>query len=206
LQAVVSGQLRIGDLTSWRRSRGLVQIPTEGPRHFEGPCGTTHYNPESPGFDRQGFPRDSYAHPTTACAFMAIVQDWKKNHCRPADAGCRVFWGDISHPTTTSYNGHSTGGHGHGNCIDIRPMRKGAAANAPLYYSSRDYDRDMTRKFIELAKSKGADTVLFNDPQIATGRAGGHDNHMHLCIKPGPKSNETCRKFKYDPNVCEKGS
>lgn len=207
LQAVVAGQTRVGDLSSWRRSqRGFIQIPTEGPDDTVGPCGSTHYLPYSPGKDQIGKPIDNYADPTTACAFMSSLQEWKKNHCKPADAGCKIMWGDISHPNNLRLPPHSTGGHGHGNCIDIRPLRTGnRAINAGLNFNSADYDRTATRLMVEVFRRNGADTILFNDPEINTSRAGGHSNHLHVCFKPGPRTREACRNFRYDANVCEGG-
>lgn len=195
LQAVVKGQLRIGDLSSWRRNRGLVQLPTRGERGNIGPCGSFHYNPDRN--KKTGEVVDNYASPLTACAFMSLLQDWKKR-CPDSQQGCRVAWGDISHKTALRFNGHST--HTHGNCIDIRPMRKGGFDNAPLVYQNSD--RDTTAAFIRLAKAKGASPVLYNDPKAGGAYSSGHHNHMHICFHSNKKTRDVCANYKYDANVC----
>lgn len=196
LQALVRGQMRMGDLTTWKRSRGLVEVPTKGSRGNIGPCGSFHYNP---GKDKKGV-TDSYANPTTACAFMSLLQDWKKK-C-PSNGGCRVAWGDISHRDHAHFPPHST--HRDGTCIDIRPMRKGRFVDNGLTYG--DSDRGTTKSFIELAKSKGANLIYYNDPRTQGGvvrEMGGHSNHMHVCLAPNKKTKEVCQNYKYDPKVCE---
>ncbi len=193
LQAVVTGRARAGDLSSWRRSRGLVQVPTRGDRGNIGPCGSFHYNPDR---GPNGLV-DNYAAPITACAFMSLLQDWKKK-CPDSQAGCRVAWGDISHATKSRFNGHSS--HTHGNCIDIRPMRRGRFDNAPLVYQNSD--RNTTAEFIRMARAKGGSPILYNDPQAGAKYSSGHHNHMHICFHNNKKTKETCANYRYDANVC----
>lgn len=195
LQAVVKGQLRMNDLTSWNRNRGLVQLPTRGERGNIGPCGSFHYNPDRN--KKTGELMDNYANPLTACVFMSLLQDWKKR-CPDSQKGCRVAWGDISHKTALRFNGHSS--HTHGNCIDIRPMRKGGFDNAPLVYQNSD--RETTAAFIQMAKEKGASPVYYNDPKGGGSYSSGHHNHMHICFHSNKKTRDVCANYKYDAAVC----
>lgn len=173
--------------------RGLIQVPLQGNKGNIGPCGSFHYNPDSP----KGI--DAYANPTTACAFTAFLQDWKKTEC-PSGAGCRLSWGDISHKSKARFNGHRS--HTDGHCIDIRPMRSGAFTGTPLTYTDPGYDRAKMKRMIAKMKEFGADTMYFNDKQCGTRYASGHHNHIHVCFKPGPKTREACDNLTIDPNVC----
>lgn len=203
--------------------RGLVQMPLEGASGSIGPCGSVHYNPDKP----KGV--DAYANPLTACAFMSVLQDWKKNSCPDNSRGCRVAWGDISHKTSAKFNGHAT--HTDGQCIDIRPLRKGSFENAGLcafqmvkttkWVRSKGrkvkvsawvcpssgtpaggYDRAKTTELITALKKAGGSNVYFNDTATGGGKMSGHSNHIHVCFKNTPQTKETCDKFVPDVNVC----
>lgn len=181
-------------------NRGLVQIPLMGSR---GPCGSLNYNPDMGPVN----PKYVYANPLTACVFTSVLQEWKKNVCPSRDAGCRIAFGDISHKTDAGFmNRHNT--HTDGYCIDIRPMRKGGFENAPLWYTNADYDRDMMRKLVATLRQHGGSNIYFNDPKIrresngAVQRAGGHDNHIHVCFKNNATTRKACNNLKVDPNVC----
>lgn len=174
-------------------NRGLIQMPLVGKGNI-GPCGSFHYSPDQP------VGVDAYTNPLTACVLTSAMQDWKKNVCKD-QAGCTMSWGDISHRTDPGFGGVHVS-HTDGQCIDIRPMRKGGFVNGGLTYGSRDYDRDMTKKMIDMFREKGATTVIFNDPKIAANRVSGHDNHVHVCIKDNKKSQETCNNLQVDPAVC----
>lgn len=194
-------------------NRGLVQFPTKGDRANIGFCGSHHYLPDLAG---PGKPVDNYANPVTACVLMALMQKWKKDFCPNSQSGCRIQWGDISHKTRKIFNTHKT--HKQGHCIDFRPFRRGGFADSPMTHGEGSYDRLMTAKFIQLAKSMGADVILFNDPELrprsisvkvgrktikktvmpklfgdrdlGVRRANGHDNHLHICYNQGgPGSN-----------------
>jgi hypothetical protein len=140
LQDVVSGVRSMGNLSSWRKARGMVQIPTGGSSGHIGPCGTFHYNPNSPA-PVNGKLVDNYANPTTACVMMAIAQEWKSRY-PSTSSGKRFAWGDISHPTLSRFNRHKS--HTDGNCFDMRPMRKGAFKDEGLEYGWSNYDRAAT--------------------------------------------------------------
>jgi len=195
LQALVNGRLRIGDLTSWRKNRGLVQIPTKGNLGNIGPCGTFHYSPDR---GRGGELIDNWASPTSACAMMSVFQDWKRR-CPSNQSGCRIAWGDISHKTDPGFGGtHRT--HTQGHCWDIRPMRRGGFENSGLNYPQSD--RKTTADFVRLLKSKGGSPIYYNDPQAGASSMSGHSNHIHVCFHPNKKTKDVCNSFKYDPAIC----
>jgi hypothetical protein len=181
-------------------NRGLLQFPVVGNR---GPCGSFNYNP------RGGTPNPNhiYINPLTACVFTSVLQDWKKNTCPSHRAGCRVAFGHISHKSDPSFGGaHKT--HTDGYCIDIRPMREGSFENAGLTYRSGDYDRDMMLKLVSKLRKAGGSNIYFNDPKVrsansgAVKKAGGHDNHIHVCFKNNERTRDTCNNLTVDPNVC----
>lgn len=178
--------------------RGLIQMPLLGNRGNIGPCGSFHYNPDQP------VGVDAYANPVTACAFTAFLQDWKKNECPDREGGCRIAWGNISHRTQIGYKRgvwpHRT--HTDGHCIDVRPARSGAFADSPMTWRQRGYDRETMKKMIAKMKDYGADTMYFNDRACGTAYASGHDNHLHVCFKPGPKTRAACDNLVIDPQTC----
>lgn len=174
--------------------RGLLQIPLIGERGNIGPCGSHHYRPDRPvGID-------AYASPVMACAFTSFLQDWKKTQCSGEEAGCRIAWGDISHRTQPRFGGHVS--HTDGHCVDLRPLRRGAFADAPMTHRQSGYDAEKTRAMIQMLKEKGADVVLFNDRRAGGDYSPGHDNHVHVCFRPNPKAIDTCQNFQLDPNIC----
>lgn len=194
LQALVSGS-RAADMASWKRSRGLVQIPTRGSLGNLGPCGSHHYSPDLD--KRTGEVLDNYAAPIAACAFMSVLQDWKKR-CPNSQSGCRVAWGDISHKTKRKFNKHQT--HTDGNCIDIRPMRRGKFDDEPLFYQKSD--RGTTIEFINMLRDKGGTKIIYDDPQAGAIRNRSHANHIHVCFHNNQKTKNTCANYKYDPEIC----
>ncbi|MFN3455464.1 MAG: hypothetical protein ACK41T_10935 [Pseudobdellovibrio sp.] len=181
-------------------SRGLISMPVIGKN--AGFCGSNRYNPDS----LNDLTVDTYAAPHTACAMVAMVQEWKKTHCPNNDDGCRFSWGDISHRTKPRWDGHNS--HTDGECIDIRPMRKGSFSNLGLTWKQSQYDQDTTKKFIEFAKGLGATEIYFNDPKVINDSSlgvkhiGGHDNHVHLCFRKNDKVKKTCNELKVDKNIC----
>lgn len=177
--------------TDYKCNRGLIQMPLVGAN--AGFCGTHHYYPDRP------YGIDAYTNPLTACALTALAQEWKKNYCKNR-SGCTLQWGDISHRTKVRFPPHVT--HTDGTCVDIRPMRSGGFSDSGITYGSRGYDRAKTNQFIKLAKSMGASLVIYNDPKISARRAGGHNNHIHLCFNNNPSSRKTCNNLKVDPETC----
>lgn len=183
-----------------RTSRGLVQIPLRGNR---GPCGSFFYNASPHHIKNEN---RVFANPLSACVLTSVMQDWKKKVCPSRDAGCRFSFGDISHPTDPSFmRKHST--HTDGYCVDIRPPRKGDFSNSGMSYKWGGYDRNMMRKLTSLVKKAGGSNIYFNDPVIrkeykGIKRAGGHDNHIHVCFKDNATTRATCDNLKVDPEVC----
>lgn len=207
LQSLVNGA-RIADIVSWKRHRGLVQIPTKGDKGNIGPCGTFHYSPDRGARNEL---IDNWASPLSACVMMSVFQDWKKR-CPSTQAGCRIAWGDISHKTDPGFGGvHST--HTQGHCWDIRPMRRGAFDNQGLEYP--ESDSKTTGEFVKMLYDKGATLIYYNDPKVKASRMGNHDNHIHVCIHPNVatrKGNvknkqaiDACNAYKYDPKICGPG-
>jgi hypothetical protein len=183
-------------VSKWKKNkdkRGLVQIPVLGSIGNIGPCGSHHYNPDSP----PGI--DAYVTPFAGCMMTAMMQKWKKDFC-PTRSGCTLQWGDASHGTKNRFPPHRT--HRDGTCVDIRPMRKGGFSDTPLKYKDGGYDRDTTKKLVSLAQSMGASLVIFNDPKIKLKRAGGHNNHLHICFTPNEVSEKECKNLRINANTC----
>lgn len=181
------------------KDRTIYRFPKLPGESFYAPCGSFHYNPDSPDWI------DAYAHPQTACSLLALVQKWKGSFCPSSEEGCRLAWGDISHITDKYFSGHKT--HTHGYCIDLRPFRKGPFRNAPLWYTDPEYDQATTRKFLKLIqKDLKAKPVYFNDPMLIreglAKRASGHDNHIHFCFNPASERVRSCAVFQLNTEAC----
>lgn len=174
-------------------ARGLVQIPLQGKLGNIGPCGSHHYRPDPPPGT------DAYAAPIANCAFTAVLQEWKKSYC-PDRSGCTISWGDASHKSKAKYNGHND--HTDGECIDMRPLRKGAFIDSGLSWKSSDYDREKTAELIGVMKKMGATVVLFNDTRAGGKKASGHSNHIHVCFKNTQDTRYVCNDLKVDGNIC----
>ncbi|MBX2988950.1 MAG: SH3 domain-containing protein [Bdellovibrionaceae bacterium] len=194
------------------KARGMVQLPLCSKKGFIGPFNSFHYDPASPG----PVGADAYANPLTACAFSSVLHDWDKQKAQlcPAGSDCQIAWGDISHPNKKRFNGHKS--HTRGQCIDIRPIMKGGFSNEPLCHrdvyrgggkrrrlvcSGAKYDRATTQKFVAMLKERGGE-VIFNDPSIKASRAGGHDNHIHVCFNNNANSRKACDNFKPTTPLC----
>ena len=194
LRDVAMAVKNLADIDSWpKNSRGLVEMPVAGERGQIGFCGSYHHIGEPDDFDKKGWPADTYVDPTTACAFMSVLQDWKKNHCPDSSKGCTVSWGDIAHKTKAIWEDHQE--HNDGHCIDIRPMRKGGFVDSPLSKGWKAYDAKKTQEFVEFLKTKGADKVIHG--------SGDHRDHIHVCFVPGPNLRNSCANYQYDANLCE---
>jgi len=174
--------------------RGLVQMPMAPEAKNAGFCGSHHYGPDKP----PGV--DAYASPQTACAMLSVAQKWKKDFCPDPSMGCKIAWGDVSHRTKARFNGHVS--HTDGDCIDIRPLRKGEFNDSGITYKNSNYDREKTKQLIDLLKSSGASTVVFNDPKLKQKIIQGHAGHIHVCFKPNTTQQKTCDEFVLDRNIC----
>ena len=180
----------------------LTKIAVD-PQTNKGPHGSYHYKRDD------HFSSDTWALPSTSCVFKRIAEKWQAE-C--TDPGCQLQFGDLYHED--AWGVHE--GHDSGRCVDIRPFRKdtivggikpdddkGLTYNVPG--TSRDnprYDRDKTRKFIQLLIKAGSKSILFNDSKVEKGieknwiinRATNHNNHIHVCFTPSDDTvRETCK-------------
>ena len=186
-------QLMIEESRNSRR-RSLVPLPMKSANN--GPFGSYHYSPDA------GL-KDVFVNYQTNCAFQNLLNEWQDKSCKAPEGkeyeemGCRVSFGNISHRDIVRgpVRGWPHVSHTHGYCFDIRPMRRGGFEDAPLTYGSGAYDATKTAEFLRLAQQYGADPILFNDPNVRSRRSSpnyvprvawseGHDNHMHICIRP----------------------
>lgn len=74
--------------------------------------------------------------------------------------------------------------HKRGVDVDIRPIRLDRKRD-PVTYKDKQYDRESTKKIVELLKrDSNLKKILFNDSKI-TGVESypGHDNHLHVRFK-----------------------
>lgn len=143
-----------------------AQLPPSG-------TGFVTYNPDNPpGSDRfgtAGFVQ----------ALIALGAEWAQSEAVP------IGFGDMSRRNGTPFPPHR--GHKSGREVDLRPLRKDGQ-NAPIRWDQlSQYDRNKTRKLMELIKRREKNAqIFFNDPVlIDLGLAkplAGHDNHLHLQI------------------------
>ncbi len=204
-------------ISGWARSGhpdrpvALTQIPTLGKTQTIGPCGSQHYSPLRDG-SVPPLAMDTYADPTTACVFMALLQEWRKTCSvspllEPEPNRCTPYWGDISHRNQLYFDGHES--HTQGQCMDIRPFRRNGPSDRPMTVNDFAYDREQTKKFLQLAQSLGGTKMLLSDSKLNRDTSlnvkswVGHENHMHICFPPGEKTSKTCDEFIYDPAICE---
>jgi len=142
-----------------------AQLPASGP-------GFVTYNPDNPpGSDRYG-----------TAGFVAALQELAKKWA--ASEAVPVSFGDMCRKNGPRFPPHR--GHCSGREVDIRPFRKDGK-NLPATWRGAEYDRQTTRRFIQLVKQLQPNAhFFFNDPVlIDAGLArhlGGHDNHLHLQI------------------------
>ncbi len=93
-----------------------------------------------------------------------------------------VAFGDMSRAGGGSFRPHSS--HKGGSEVDVRPFRTDGR-NAPTDITQPTYDRETSRRFIQLVRERHPDAViLFNDPVLIreglTRYNAGHDNHLHI--------------------------
>lgn len=160
--------------------KGMVKMPLKYEEFdgngIPGPYGSYHYNADDTGAS------DAYGKPLTTCAFMKVL---KKHQQVCTEPGCQVQFGDMFH--LRDWGPHNY--HGAGKCIDIRPLKTEDSKMSATYRSSI-YDREKTRKFIQLLKKAGGTSVVFDDPQIsgvARTDNQSHANHIHVCFDPRSK-------------------
>ncbi len=148
----------------------MVKIPLDH-ETGEGPFNSYHYKPDNIASN------DSFLRPKPLCAFMEVMKQFQKE-CG-GGPGCQVQFGNFYHDP--DWNVHES--HGNGTCVDIRPFRDSSDADARITRSSGQYNRERTRKFINLLKRAGAWPIFFNDSKIKGSRwLSNHDDHIHACF------------------------
>ncbi|MFC4484772.1 MULTISPECIES: penicillin-insensitive murein endopeptidase [Cupriavidus] len=135
--------------------------------------------PEEAAYYTYGTPsagRGQYAHPNMLSFLFHLEFRWSLRDDR------KLAIGNISLADRTKFPDHGT--HGHGLDVDIRPIRKDGK-RLPVRYQDAVYDRDATRRLVELIWQSGmAKLVYFNDPALTrVTRMPKHDNHLHISIK-----------------------
>jgi hypothetical protein len=98
--------------------------------------------------------------------------------------------GQISHKGGGDFPPHKQ--HKFGIEADMRPLSK-SGQDLPLTFASAEYNRDLTREFVQLLRSNATmHRIFFNDPQLIaaqlTSHAAGHDNHLHLWFEAEQQS------------------
>ena len=187
----------------------LLKFPIN--ENDQGPFNSFHYSPDDKGDS------DVFVNPTTACAYMQILEEFSKRCTAP---GCMSQFGNMYH--TQSWQVHST--HGSGYCIDMRFFRKSDDANTGgLYVNGARYDREKNKMFIDLLVKAGAENIYINDNSLISDYTSGnrnttlldgssenieqfmqnrnfpesypgHDNHLHFCLNPEKDIiNQTCQ-------------
>ncbi|MFT6633223.1 MAG: hypothetical protein ACJAS4_003193 [Bacteriovoracaceae bacterium] len=215
----------------------LVKMPMDDVT-LHGPYNTRHYTPDDRG------DTDAYIQPYAGCAFLQLAKAFQKE-C--VGVGCEVQFGNLYHkrkcadkacqqkyskyPDKVSrdvdleqqWRKHKS--HSGGECIDIRPFRKNKDdIKAGLEWTwTATYDRERTKKFMELAIKAGGTGMYFNDPKtishfanrdtrkrvlpdaqkgaywddwwrIGAREQAGHSDHIHVCFKAdNPRVQKTCR-------------
>lgn len=168
--------------------KGMVKMPLDyssaDGNGMKGPFGSYHYNTDDSGAS------DAYGKPLTTCAFMKVLEQHQKE-C--TTVGCQVQFGDMFH--LRDWGPHQF--HGAGKCIDIRPLKTEDNLAGTSYHSGI-YDREKTKKFIDLLKKAGGTSVVFDDPKVpGVSRTANqsHADHIHVCFDPKSKIvKKTCYK------------
>lgn len=200
-------QLGVGELelfqtaNEYRGRRGktaLIKLPINEETGL-GSFNMRHYTPDDAAYS------DNFIQPTAGCAFLRVAQLWEQN-CQ--GAGCELQYGNMFH--LESWGTHQT--HDSGYCVDIRPFRKEDDRDRGLKYSHSRYDRERTKKFIEVLMQAGASDLIFGDRKLIThanlpatreavlpdapddywsyrhkprwDTEGHHDDHIHVCFNP----------------------
>lgn len=154
----------------------------------------------------RGFRSPAYLGKDSLCAWTAITQEWKQQHCEGSNKDCRIMMGDASFGAKLPSSWpHST--HRRGWCMDIWPMRKKGCGEDEVTWRSSCYDRQKTKDFVKLLIKHGADVgnqFFFNDPQISETRPlVNHDDHIHVCFKPSnSRVKAACGKTVVDKATC----
>lgn len=135
--------------------------------------------PEQAAYYTYGTPPNGlmqYAHPNLMTFLFQLEFRWGHHDNR------KLGIGNISLAHGVQPRDHA--GHRTGLQVDILPIRRDGKP-LPVRYQDRDYDREATRRLVELIWQTGmANAVLFNDLQIPRVRFQvRHDDHLHVSIR-----------------------
>lgn len=162
----------------------MMKIPIDHETK-KGPYNSIQYNPD----DNKS--NDAFLRPVSMCAFMEVLKKFEKSCGNGPD--CRVQFGNMYHHR--DWNVHQS--HGDGTCVDIRPMRTDPdnIANG-LVVGGWNYDREKTRKLVNVLREAGGDPLYLNDSKIkGSDSLSGHNNHIHVCFNPRRRNvKETCEE------------
>lgn len=135
--------------------------------------------PEEAAYYTYGTPgagRGQYAHPQMLTFILFLEHRWGAMDSR------KIGIGNISLANGASFPPHRS--HRSGLEVDMRPLRKDGK-RLPVRYQDIQYDREATRKLIELIWQTGlVKRVAFNDIAIpGVQMMTGHDDHLHVEVK-----------------------
>lgn len=144
--------------------------------------GFTELPKDGPGFKRQGGNITAWGTPSTIESFMSIAKNWSEKSDK------LIYYNDLSQKNGGDHPAHKS--HETGTDIDIRPIRKDNKNEGGITWESSSYDRDATRKLIEIIlKDPNVESIYFNDPVLIKEFkdrvifAAGHHNHLHINFK-----------------------
>lgn len=162
----------------------MMKIPIDQETK-EGPFNSRQYNPDD------SMSNDAFLRPVPMCAFMEVLKKFEKDCGGGID--CQVQFGNMYH--SRDWNVHES--HGDGTCVDLRPMRTDPEniANG-LVVGGWNYDREKTRKLVNVLREAGGDPLYLNDSKIKGSTSlKGHHNHIHVCFNPRRRNvKETCEE------------
>lgn len=139
------------------------------PQHYEGGGYYVYGTPENGA--------GQYAHPDMMTFLMRVANSWCAVESRKFGVG------NISLADGATYKGHNS--HRSGLDVDIRPVRKDGAHKGVLCTDATNYDREATKRLVELMWQTGmVEAILFNDTKIPRVRRwANHDNHIHIKLR-----------------------
>ena len=132
--------------------------------------------PEDAGYYTYGTPSGGnaqFVHPKMLSFLFLLEHRWSAIDAR------KIGIGNISLANGVPFPPHRS--HKSGLEVDIRPLRKDGL-QLPVRYQDNHYDREGTKKLVELMLGTGlVKRVMFNDSQIrGVHRLAGHDDHLHV--------------------------
>ncbi|MBL7665875.1 MAG: hypothetical protein JNM93_12135 [Bacteriovoracaceae bacterium] len=191
---------------------GLVKIPVDKNTDI-GPFNSIHYhtaetkkidNSKVTINDRES---DHYAQPTSACAFLEVINAMNKVCPETDPKSCQTRWGHFYHRKQWSGEGHGHRAHYDGTCVDILPFKTEKDVHKYInqgHFCRSDSDIEKNKKFIEILAKAGAAPILINlncynkkgvkyswldketlkkyENQIV--QNASHSDHFHVCFPP----------------------